>query len=178
MKQCSWDKNWIGLKEKIIVICEHKINFCITYCNWGTIPGSADAGVIGVIGPGVAGPIEGTFAWLGGPPIIGDIIFCWKQNTIYWTPILLKLECHREHLLISLNGQENNEMEVSESVMVCTNTIDHKKSKKNQETNYTDWNHSRPKQKLSLEGCQVLSWQSYTNCRQQRKMSYGGKFFV
>jgi len=29
------------------------------YCNCGNIPGSAEAGVIGVIGPGVAGPIDG-----------------------------------------------------------------------------------------------------------------------
>lgn len=27
----------------------------MTYCSWGTIPGSAEAGVIGVIGAGVAG---------------------------------------------------------------------------------------------------------------------------
>jgi hypothetical protein len=29
-----------------------------THCNCGTIPGSADEGVMGVIGPGVDGPME------------------------------------------------------------------------------------------------------------------------
>lgn len=53
----------------------------ITYCNWGTIPGSAEAGVIGVIGvigpPGVFGNTlpPGVIAWLillG--PAISDVL--------------------------------------------------------------------------------------------------------
>ena len=47
----------------------------ITYCNCGKIPGSAEAGVIGVIGPGVAGPIDDGAIWLF-CGTIGDIIFC------------------------------------------------------------------------------------------------------
>jgi hypothetical protein len=39
------------------------------------MPGSADEGVMGVIGPGVAGPIlDGVAIWFG--VTIGDIKFC------------------------------------------------------------------------------------------------------
>lgn len=58
-----------------------------TYCNWGTIPGSADPGVIGVIG--VAGPIVW---WMFTLPIfsvrsvigaIGDMrLCCWIQINV------------------------------------------------------------------------------------------------
>jgi len=42
-----------GRRELYVVFIER-----VTYCNCGKIPGSAEAGVIGVIGPGVAGPID------------------------------------------------------------------------------------------------------------------------
>jgi hypothetical protein len=47
-----------------------------TYWSCGIIPGSADEGVMGVIGLGVAGPIfESVTIWLEGVTI-GDIRFC------------------------------------------------------------------------------------------------------
>lgn len=53
-----------------------RIDF-FTYWSWGKIPGSAEAGVIGVIGPGVDGPIDGGAIWLLFCTN-GDIIFCYK----------------------------------------------------------------------------------------------------
>lgn len=49
-----------------------------TYCNCGTIPGSAECGVMGVIGPGVAGPKLGGGTEALEPPmfIIGDVVIC------------------------------------------------------------------------------------------------------
>lgn len=52
-----------------------------TYCSWGMIPGSAEWGVIGVIGEGVEGPIVGVTPVLTDPPkfTIGlTMECCWK----------------------------------------------------------------------------------------------------
>ena len=54
-----------------------------THCNCGTIPGSAECGVIGVIGPGVAGPMLGGGTDPLEPPkfTIGeDIVCCYNKS--------------------------------------------------------------------------------------------------
>lgn len=52
-----------------------------TYCNCGKIPGSAEFGVIGVMGPAGLPWLSSCGAILP-PVIIGDIIFCCKQHKI------------------------------------------------------------------------------------------------
>jgi hypothetical protein len=49
-------KSKTKMKAKIDIVRYRDGMF--SYCNCGNIPGSAEAGVIGVIGPGVAGPID------------------------------------------------------------------------------------------------------------------------
>lgn len=62
------------------VAVKSKVN--ATYWSWGTMPGSAEDGVMGVMGPGVAGPRD--VSWWDEPCwcIIGDIMCCWITNYI------------------------------------------------------------------------------------------------
>lgn len=60
------------------------------------MPGSAECGVMGVIGAGVAGPmLSGAEPWFPGvaPPTIGDIMFCCKSESVETLPKASNAQC-------------------------------------------------------------------------------------
>lgn len=92
-----------------------------TYCNCGKMAGSAEWGVMGVIGPGVAGPILAGAADVTEPPTltIGDeiIVCCCKLKKLWLNDKVTLLVTHNTTLF----GWYENTTTIANNVITKSN---------------------------------------------------------